>query len=86
MTKVRAKFKVTQLSQREHWDKQKGQIHDIQLQPVVSGSDENERFYAATPAGQIALSTVNDDAARLFRLGAEIYIDFSQADADQCAG
>lgn len=86
MTKVRAKFKVTQLSQREHWDKQKGPIHDIQLQPVVSGSDENERFYAATPGGQIALSTVNDDAARLFRLGAEVYVDFSLADADQCAG
>ncbi|HDR9026933.1 TPA: hypothetical protein QDB14_001103 [Burkholderia vietnamiensis] len=86
MTKVRAKFKVTQLSQREHWDKQKGSIHDIQLQPVVSGSDENERFYAATPGGQISLSTVNDDAARQFRLGAEVYVDFSPADADEVTG
>ncbi|MBR8084624.1 MULTISPECIES: hypothetical protein [Burkholderia cepacia complex] len=86
MTKVRAKFKVTLLSQREHWDKQKGPIHDIQLQPVTSGSSDNERFYAATPAGQISLSTVNDDAARQFRLGAEVYVDFSPVDVDAVAG
>ncbi|MBG0879408.1 hypothetical protein H0X90_21700 [Burkholderia sp. 9775_39] len=86
MTKVRAKFKVTRLSQREHWDKQKGSIHDIELEPVISGSAENERFYAATPTGRIALSTVNDDAASQFRLGAEVYVDFSPADADEVTG
>lgn len=86
MTKVRAKFKVTSTAQREHWDKQKGQIHDITLQPVTSGSLENEAFYAATPCGQITLSTINDDAARQFRLGAEVYVDFSPAAADEVTG
>ncbi len=76
---VRAKFKVTGTSQREHWDKQKGPIHDIELSPVTSGSIENEAFYAATPGGAIKLSTVNDDAATQFVLGAEYYVDFEKA-------
>ncbi|MEZ7524022.1 hypothetical protein [Burkholderia vietnamiensis] len=74
---VRAKFKVTQTSQREHWDKQKGQIHEVTLMPVTGGSPENETFYAATPCGQIQLGTINDEAAKHFQLGAEVYVDFT---------
>ncbi|KVN25618.1 hypothetical protein WJ63_15930 [Burkholderia pyrrocinia] len=76
---VRAKFKVTSTTKREHWDKTKGPIHEITLQPVASGSLENEEFYAATPCGQIQLGTINDAAAQQFALGAEIYVDFTAA-------
>lgn len=76
---VRAKFKVTSTTQRKHWDIQKGNIHEIQLEPVTSGSKENESFYAATPHGAINLQTVNDEAGAQFELGAEYYIDFTRA-------
>lgn len=77
---VRAKFKVTKLSQTEHWDKQKGQIHTVELQPVIGGSKENESFYAATPSGAISLGTINDEAAKHFKLGVEVYVDFTLAE------
>lgn len=76
---VRAKFKVTSTTQREHWDSQKGHIHEIELSPVINGSPENEAFYAATPHGAIKLQTVNHEAAQQFELGAEYYVDFSKA-------
>lgn len=76
---VRAKFKVVSLTQREHWDKTKGFLHDVVMQPVVSGSKENESFYAATPSGQIQLATINDEAAKQFQIGKEFYVDFSEA-------
>lgn len=81
MSTVRAKFKVTKLSQTEHWDKQKGHIHEVTLTPVTSGSKENEAFYTATPCGQIQLGTINDEAAQQFKLGGEMYVDFTPADA-----
>lgn len=77
---VRAKFKVTKLSQTEHWDRQKGAIHEVSLMPVTSGSKENESFYTATPCGQITLGTINDEAAKHFKLGAEVYVDFTVAE------
>jgi hypothetical protein len=76
---VRAKFKVTSTTQRKHWDTQKGNIHEIQLEPVVGGSPENEKFYAATPHGAISLQTLNHEAGSQFVLGAEYYIDFTPA-------
>lgn len=83
---VRAKFKVTSTTQRKHWDSQKGHIHEIQLEPVVSGSPENDAFYAATPHGSISLQTLNHAAGSQFELGGEYYIDFTsarEADADE---
>jgi hypothetical protein len=76
---VRAKFKVTSTTQRKHWDIQKGNIHEIQLEPVSGGSTENEKFYAATPHGAISLQTVSEEAGSQFVLGAEYYIDFTPA-------
>ncbi len=80
---VRAKFKVTSTTQREHWDSQKGHIHEIELYPVTNGSPENEAFYAVTPAGVVKLQTVNHDAGTQFELGAEYYLDFTRAAADE---
>ncbi len=76
---VRAKFKVMSTTQRQHWDSQKGNLHEIELQPVMSGSPENEAFYAATPGGSVKLMTVSDEAGTQFELGAEYYIDFTKA-------
>jgi hypothetical protein len=76
---VRAKFKVTSITRREHWDKSKGEIQSIELQPVIGGSDENKEFYAATPTGSIKLDTINESAGKQFTLGGEFYVDFTPA-------
>ena len=76
---VRAKFVVQSVTMTQHWDREKGHLATIRLAPVNSGSDENKKFYEATPSGHIELGTVNQDAAAQFVLGAEIYVDFTPA-------
>lgn len=68
---VIAKFKCASVSKTENGA-------DIQLYPVVSGSEENERFYKATPAGQLHLSTVNSEAAAYFEPGFEYLLTFKK--------
>lgn len=60
-----------------------GTIAEVVLRPVcdVNPDSENGRFYAATPAGEMKLTTVNGKAAELFVPGREYYIDFSEAAA-----
>jgi hypothetical protein len=69
---VPAKFKVETITHTTYGS-------TISLQPVVSGSKENESFYKATPGGKIELSTINPDAAKQFAPGKEFYIDFTPA-------
>jgi hypothetical protein len=78
---VRAKFVVQSITRQNHWDRAKGEIHTIKLQPVTGGSDENKEFYAATPSGGIELGTVNGDAGKQFELGGEYYVDFTPVPA-----
>ncbi len=44
-------------------------------------SDENRRFWSATPTGMIELGMVNQAAVDQFELGKEYYIEFSEAKA-----
>jgi hypothetical protein len=53
------------------------------LEPVTSGSPENESFYKYTPGGKISLSTINADAAKQFVPGQYYYVDFTAATAAQ---
>lgn len=69
---VRAKFKVSSVTPNNDGS-------EIKLEPVTSGSAENEQFYSFTPWGSIVLGTVNPAAASQFEVGAEYYIDFSRA-------
>jgi hypothetical protein len=74
---VRAKFKVQRI-ERWLWSPGK-EVQTIVLLPVVSGSEENHEFYAATPSGEIKLGTVNADAAAQFELNGEYYVTFDKA-------
>lgn len=75
---IRAKFKVSRI-ERSIW-RQGVEVQTIVLHPVVSGSDENTRFYEATPNGEIKIGTVNAEAAAKFELESEYYVDFTKAD------
>lgn len=76
---VRAKFKVQSITMQAHWQPSKGKIGTVSLMPVSSGSEENQRFYEATPSGEIKLGTINEDALKVFEIGREFYVDFTPA-------
>jgi len=77
---IRAKFKCISERKFEGW-KVQGEdkipfYFDFEFQAVTSGSEENKRFFAATPSGKINLSTINSG---MFEVGREYYIDFTPA-------
>lgn len=88
---VRAKFKVTRIERSSTLVKgedgiyRRQEIHTVVMHPVgpsMGGhATENDRFFAATPSGEIRLGTVNASAAA-FDLDGEYYIDFTKAEED----
>jgi hypothetical protein len=75
---VRAKFKVARI-ERSQWSSEV-EVQTILLNPVTDAKPENEKFFEATPSGEIKLGTVNLEAAKQFELGAEYYVEFTKAD------
>jgi hypothetical protein len=75
---TRAKFKVQSITRTASWSGP-GELHTIELNPVTSGSEENKRFFAATPGGSIKLSVVPASVGEQFAIGQEFYVDFTPA-------
>lgn len=75
---VRAKFYVQSITTSKAWNGP-GTMGTVHLNPVSSGSDENKKFYEATPGGKIELGTINAEALKQFNIGDEFYIDFTPA-------
>lgn len=73
MSTVRAKFKVTSVTESE------GSLKTVTLQPVTSGSPENEKFFKWTPSGSIQIGTINPDASAQFAPGDQFFVDFTKA-------
>ena len=76
---VRAKFKVASITRQPGWNGA-NEVHTIEMLPVSCGSEENTRFYAATPGGGIKLSVVNEEVGKQFDLVSEFYVDFTKAE------
>lgn len=77
---VRAKFKVSEITKHAYGNQL---METVKLQPVYKSSDsedENSKFWAATPNGEIWLGTINMHAAEYFEINGEYYIDFTRAD------
>jgi len=49
----------------------------ITLRSVMSGSQENEQFFAETPTGGVDLQVVRDEVANQFVPGKECYVIFT---------
>lgn len=75
---TRAKFRCTEISKKSGWgDNSSGFVYDAKFQAVYGdGSKENETFFAATPSGNITLSTLRADH---FKVGQMYYVDFTEA-------
>lgn len=77
---MRAKFMVQSITKSQHWNPGSDEhLFEIKMIPVCGGSEENDAFYEASPAGAITLATINQAAAEGFVIGAEYYVDFTQA-------
>lgn len=80
---VRAKFVVNSITRTKAWNPQMGEVQTIKLSPVTGGSnesEENKKFWAATPSGSVEIGTVNKNAGDYFELGKEYYLDFTKAE------
>lgn len=62
-------------------ERERCEMRTIKLSPVYSPDPqhENKTFWEATPCGSIDLSTINMEAAEVFELGREYYVDFELA-------
>lgn len=84
MPVVRAKFRCDAKTERSYSKNADGTPiiqKDIELNPVMGGSEENKAFWKASPSGKITLGCANLPAADLFEIGKEYYIDFTPAEA-----
>lgn len=74
---VRCKFRCTEVTKRTHWDTKKGgYLYSAKFAPVYDGSEENKKFYEATPSGSLEVGTYKQD---VFAPGQEYYIDITPA-------
>ncbi len=74
---IRCKFKCTEKYEREGWGPNgPRKLYGFKFSPVSGGTEENEKFFAATPAGSFEVGTVILDA---FEVGKEYYLDISEA-------
>lgn len=53
--------------------------HNVNLSPVVSGSEENKSFSLYTPSGKIEMLINNPDAIGFFEPGEDYYVEFKKA-------
>lgn len=79
---VRAKFRVNSYETTlNHGDNE--EMRTIKLSAVMSGSDENKRFFKWTPNGTISIGILNRSAWEKFPLGAEVFVDFTVAEPEK---
>lgn len=76
---TRAKFKCHSVTKAsgEGYSGSPEWIYSADLQAVYGNSDENKKFFAATPSGQIKLSTLREDT---FTPGKCYYVDFTEVE------
>lgn len=75
---VRCKMKVQSITKQAGWNGHK-EVHTVDLVVVHGGSEENARFFAATPSGSLKISAVRQDIGEQFPIGAEFYVDLTPA-------
>lgn len=74
---TRAKFVCTSVSKSKHWDGSGKFLFTARMTPVMNGSEENKKFYASTPSGNIELGQFSED---LFEPGKSYFVDFTEAE------
>ena len=73
---VRAKFRCSAKTERENCG---STTFSLDFYPVIGASEENKKFFSATPGGKLELHVVNHEAAKIFEPGKEYYVDITPA-------
>ena len=73
---IRAKFLCISVTKSKHWDNTGRFLHTAKFQPVQSGSEENKKFFEATPSGHLEIGTFVENH---FEPGQAYYLDFIYA-------
>lgn len=79
---VVCKFRFVAMRTAEGYDYEKKQptlLYDLEFVPVTGTSQENKKFWQATPSGSFKFQTVNKEAAEMFQFGHEYYVTFREA-------
>jgi hypothetical protein len=71
MKQTRCKFKCDSVTLREG-------ANDVEMSPVVNGSEENKTFWKYTPGGKFTMSWINPNIQ--FTPGKEYYFDITPAE------
>lgn len=76
MTKVRAKFECVSVQDFPECEQK-----EVNLMPVIEGSEENKSFAKYTPAGSLDLMiSYETEASGFFEEGGQYYLDVSKAE------
>jgi hypothetical protein len=75
MSKVRCKFRCIQKIEQIGWGEHPI-LWSYEFQAVTQNSEENKKFWAATPAGKLSVTSIS---AELFQVGQEYYMDLISA-------
>lgn len=74
--KTRCKFTCISVQENQSQGGNQKTTYGANLEVVYGGSDENEKFYATTPTGNLSL---NGMARQPFQTGKEYYLDLIEA-------
>jgi len=74
---VRTKFRCVEMGKIPGWGGSGAKFHySYRFTAVSDGSEENKKFFAATPSAEVRITALRDD---LFEVGEEYYADFTSA-------
>ncbi len=74
---TRCKFICQEVTKSKAWGEFPF-VYRAKFSVVTSGSEENAKFFASTPSGQIDIATIRADH---FEVGAAYYFDIEKAEA-----
>lgn len=74
---IQAKFTCTSVTKTKHWIPANGYLYSARFTAVTGGSEENKKFWEATPNGTLELNSILPDA---FEPGKEYYINIELAE------
>jgi hypothetical protein len=58
---------------------------NLKFHAVYANSEENKQFWKYTPSGNFEFSTINPEAASMFKFGHEYYVTFRDANPEEPA-
>lgn len=74
---TQCKFVCQSVTKRRHWDQnEKRFLFEAEFTAVSGGSEENRKFFEATPSGSIKIGIYKED---IFEPGKEYYLDMREA-------